>query len=96
MLRIPFRRAVARTVGLIEGHKTLFVTVRLCLVVLTFCSKNRSERSGIGQVPAPNIGTRFRIQLGMVWLSNPSRPCRPDHPEPVFLSRAAQSPMLQW
>src|SRR5258708_32651873 len=42
----------------------------------------------------PENRDRFRIQLGMVQLSNPSRPCRPDQPDPVFLSQATPPPML--
>src|SRR5258708_30040583 len=46
--------------------------------------------------PAPIIGTGFRIQFGMVQFSNPSRPCRQDQPDPVFLSHATPSPILLW
>src|SRR5580693_3087436 len=42
----------------------------------------------------PEHRDRVRIQLGMVRLSNPFLSCRPDHPKPVFPSRATQSPIL--
>ena len=38
------------------------------------------------------IGT----ELATVQLSNPSRPCRPDQPDLVFVSQATLSPMLLW